>query len=162
MARRLRNLFKGSDLAQYDEREVSQFSLRPCTQNPHQLCMRPAAKYDCATAGRKFWRSVRKVVAALILLWAMTDLTVPGVCQTDLPDLGSTHHISVSAQTSVSPLAPSRKTGEEDDCFCCCSHIVHSSPTTVTDSPTVTLPVNSVVAGVPRELAISLYHPPRY
>ena len=52
----------------------------------------------------------RFVVVAL-LSWAATDLAFPGLCAEDSP----------VAQSQGSASGPS---AQQDDCFCCCQHVV--------------------------------------
>jgi hypothetical protein len=74
-----------------------------------------------------------KFMAGFILLWAMMDMTVPGLCQSD--DLEATPFFS-QAQTpvtsnngAVSVTASDRTNNSSsdqsipEDCFCCCSHV---------------------------------------
>jgi hypothetical protein len=78
-----------------------------------------------------------RLVAVLLLLWGMCDLTVPGFCQTDFTDL-ETVATQMQASSNVDALpqhavtstqqdqkhAPLPADSDSDDCWCCCSHIV--------------------------------------
>jgi hypothetical protein len=115
--------------------------------------------------------SWRRFIAGFIVLWAMMDLTVPGVCQSD--DLEATLATSLSAH-KASPItgmndvstAPSNNSPDQDqpgpdDCFCCSSHI----------APTAVFHVSALVSfmGIERPYSIRapqdfspfLYHPPK-
>ena len=54
---------------------------------------------------------VAQVVVCLLLSWAAADLLVPQLCNVE------------QAQQSDSPRAPQ----DQDDCFCCCAHVVRSN-----------------------------------
>jgi hypothetical protein len=67
-----------------------------------------------------------KTVAAFVLLWALADMTVPGLCQADDNKINSNNNlILLSLQdaqriSSVSNQAPSKGSdGLLDECFCC-------------------------------------------
>ena len=89
-----------------------------------------------------------RLVVVGLLAWAATDLAVPRLCA---EDFGAT-------QTSRGPTNDAQN--RQDDCFCCCHHVVpaafHVSTVLIIS---IDLPdaerVNSPV-GVPR----SLFHPP--
>jgi hypothetical protein len=77
--------------------------------------------------------SVRKIVAAFVLIWAFADLSVPGLCQAD--DNKIDYSLSVVAfQGKNSPaLSPGGvptpdRDGTPDECFCCSPY---ASPTAV-------------------------------
>jgi len=109
----------------------------------------------------------------MLLLWALADLSVPGLCKTDadrsqdsqaespLTDSPQMQRRSVSATLSVS--IPAQHSGPTlgEDCFCCCAHIVPASHYSV-DSFQFTVPAltfydfSQVTVAVP-----SPYHPPR-
>jgi hypothetical protein len=112
----------------------------------------------------------RRFVAGFILIWALLDLSIPGVCQSD--DLESTPVSAQemkSAQQAASSTVqdysaipdgnPSDQSGPED-CFCCCSHVTPTSTFSMPgpilnerySSPDLTLS--------PLEYSPILYHPP--
>ena len=111
----------------------------------------------------------RKLMAAFIVLWAMMDLTVPGVCQSD--DLEATLATSLSAHkapltgtnTVSTPTdnSPDQDQPGPEDCFCCSSHI----------APTAVFHVSALVSfmaieraysiGSPHDFSPFLYHPPK-
>jgi hypothetical protein len=83
-------------------------------------------------------------VTCLLLTWAAADLLVPQLC-------------SVEQMQSDSPTAPQ----DQDDCFCCCAHVVRSNTVqlVVVDLvPVVREP--SVPADLPTGVPPSVYHPP--
>lgn len=117
---------------------------------------------------RMHW-ALRKLVAVMVLVWALADLTVPGVCQTDFPVLNGPQPATLSAHGNASRSAhlnfshqPQSQNEREDDCFCCCSHIVHSCVATFSDRATVVEHLPAFVTEQPHEFSTSLYHPPRY
>lgn len=113
----------------------------------------------------------RKFTAAFIVFWAMMDLTVPGVCQSD--DLEATLASSLSVHqaapvggtnaTSDTPTdnSPAQDHPGPEDCFCCSSHV----------APTAVFHASSLVAftdierpysiGSPQDFSPFLYHPPK-
>lgn len=64
-----------------------------------------------------------RVVAAFLILWALADLTVPGICGTDAP-LPSTQTTTALSAVPAGNASRSQESNREDDCFCCCTHIV--------------------------------------
>jgi hypothetical protein len=113
----------------------------------------------------------RKLMAAVIVLWALMDMTVPGVCQSD--DLDSVPASAQAASTAVSKdtspsIVSSDPTNDDssdqsgpEDCFCCCSHV----------APTGFFHVTGLFAfigyeppysqGSPRDFSAFQYHPPK-
>ena len=78
----------------------------------------------------------QKWLAAFFLLWTLADLSVPGLCQSDNDD-GSQGSQVASQFESASRVGPSgtqlraaSNSGQksaprtQEDCFCCCTHIV--------------------------------------
>lgn len=114
----------------------------------------------------------RRVAAVLLLVWAFCDLTIPGLCQSDNPTTSSAAilqsspnraaHVSISEhRDDKSPLtAPS--SGDSDDCWCCCSHIV-PSVLIVSLGPIFQVPndLDSYSPDDPRWLASKLFQPPK-
>jgi len=114
----------------------------------------------------------RRLIAGFIVLWAMMDLTVPGVCQSDdleatLASALSVTHIAAPAtgtsgisNTSNDSIPDQDQSGPED-CFCCSSHI----------APTAVFHVSALVSfmgierpysiGSPHNFSPFLYHPPK-
>lgn len=110
-------------------------------------------------------------MAAFIVFWAMMDMTVPGVCQSD--DFEATLASSLSVIYKAAPVGgtsvantPSDKSPDQDqpgpeDCFCCSSHI----------APTAVFRVSAFVSfmgikrpysiGSPLDFSPFLYHPPK-
>lgn len=103
---------------------------------------------------------VRKFVALFVLIWALGDLSMPGLCRTDLPDFGAPQSTSVSAQPSVSHQQQSQSS-VEDDCFCCCPHVAPASPVSLSATAITLADWPAYVTEKPREFSSSLYHPPR-
>ena len=76
------------------------------------------------------WRSG---VALVILVWALFDLSVPGLCTTEeelLPGGATVQQEYVLASTVQTPriqsaaAVPIDQNPLENDCWCCCSHVV--------------------------------------
>lgn len=78
----------------------------------------------------------RKYVAAFVLLWALADLTVPGLCQADDNRIDPADSaLFVSSQDteplstwSATSIPASDQDGSPDECFCCSPY---TSPTSV-------------------------------
>ena len=104
--------------------------------------------------------TLRKFVAVFVLIWALGDLSVPGLCQTDLADFGGLQPTSVSAQRNASHQQQSQTSGE-DDCFCCCSHVAPATPVALSEGAIALADWPEYVIEKPREFSSSLYHPPR-
>lgn len=88
----------------------------------------------------------RKAVALVVLLWAFTDLTVPGVCQADdnKVDLSlSPQSILASAENTCDFAAFLPEPGDPiDECFCCSTRVIPNQvvDTSVTQFVTRLLP----------------------
>jgi hypothetical protein len=115
--------------------------------------------------------SLRRFMAAILLLWGLCDMTVPGICKTDFSDISSAVQATssvghgtfqISALHSNQKQAPAQPGGDSDDCWCCCSHIVPAVPQvslvsfrrTVDEQPTLR-------TGVPRWRASEFFQPPK-
>ena len=105
-------------------------------------------------------RKLSRFVALVLLLWTAVDLSIPSICRAEDPasNLGQGTSFVQRHDTQFSQ-TPSFQ--DDDDCFCCCSHIVPSSHFTA-DAEAHAV---SSTAGV-RESQIdqsprSLFHPPR-
>lgn len=125
---------------------------------------------------RGAWHSSlwRKGLTAFLLLWTLADLSVPGLCRSDndrsqdlQPPVSSASNTFFSRQQSIviNIGVPARgqqsSSTSDEDCFCCCSHIVpalHFQIPAISESvPGIALyHFNSVTASV-----LPLYHPPR-
>lgn len=106
-----------------------------------------------------------KLLACLLLLWTAADMALPiVVCNSEtMLSSGDGHaalQISSSRQQGREDSQDS-KYRYEDDCFCCCSHIVptpHVNLVAVLDSS----PAQSIVmARDPQATPGTLFHPPR-
>jgi hypothetical protein len=92
------------------------------------------------------WRKIMMFAALLILTSAAYDLIVVDFWSQAFCDEGS--------QDGSKPYP-------DDDCFCCCAHIVLTQPT-----PIEPVRITSVAEVVPSEIFVSaeptgIYHPPR-
>jgi hypothetical protein len=107
---------------------------------------------------------LKKMVAKGMLLYALLCFAAPDTCRGDdaiSTPLGSTGPVQEQVLITDNT-APSRSQAlDQDDCFCCCSHIVPSSATVefvmfegVSASP-VSMPSYSQL------LADPFFHPPR-
>ena len=107
----------------------------------------------------------RQIVALLLLAWAMVDLGVPGLCASDALPLPSAGTVATRRGDAIfiqatTPHSPARESFE-DDCFCCCSHIV---PTVAyTFSAIRTTEAQAQIATLPPAyiFPVRLFRPPR-
>src|SRR5262245_59952084 len=96
----------------------------------------------------------------------MLDLSVPGVCRSDDLDSPRSQDYSVfqinrASQTALLASMPSGQVGDQDDCFCCCSHIL---PTIATNFAQQQLSIPLEVSSdpsAPVAMSTPPYHPPR-
>lgn len=114
--------------------------------------------------------SPKNILILFFLLFTFCDIAIPGFCQTDdhranNSAVATSETVNFQSATLIaSPIAHDRTnipSREEDDCFCCCSHIVlpaielsfaywidHETNLFQLPQSTFTFP-------------ISIYHPPR-
>jgi hypothetical protein len=106
----------------------------------------------------------RKFVAITFLLWALTDLLVPGVCKAETPTLQA--ESSVASVTSVSSAKSSSEhesapLSNDEDCFCCCSHVTPAQIPAVVALQKTHQDRTPVAVESPKDFAFAFYHPPR-
>lgn len=107
-------------------------------------------------------RGIRKLTVLILLTMASVDLVWPGFCPAEQVDLtgipcqesGAYH--SDDGQRSPDPVKP-----REDDCFCCCSHVVPSAITTIEQSLVIVSHLHSESQSRPALLPHTFFHPPR-
>jgi hypothetical protein len=74
-----------------------------------------------------------RFVAIFFLLWTLTDLSVPQLCMADSDApasvAGASSHplILATSPKSHDDGSSSVPFQQDDDCFCCCSHVLPSS-----------------------------------
>jgi hypothetical protein len=105
-------------------------------------------------------RRISRFVALLLLLWTAVDLSIPSICRGEDPGSNMGQGASV-VQRQDTDLSQPPGFQDDDDCFCCCSHIVPSSHFMADAeahavSSTAVL-CESQIDQYPR----SLFHPPR-
>src|SRR5262249_48970003 len=116
-----------------------------------------------------------RVIAIFFLVFTAIDLTCPSFCreegpagesqavaQTADPEINSEDRLISSDETDGScPKQPAHPSEIEEDCFCCCSHIIpgcHPSIAVLNESPHVDIPsISSLPSAPPRDT----FHPPR-
>ena len=113
----------------------------------------------------------RKFLAAFIVLWALADIAVPGVCQADDLDSpeASAQTAAISAQSQTHPSVGARSVPSQSpatplspaDCFCCCAHVVPTPAFRVVKSNAVTRLDLFLSLEQPLGQASHVYHPPK-
>jgi hypothetical protein len=116
--------------------------------------------------------SWRRLIAGFIVLWAMMDLTVPGVCQSD--DLEATLASALSVTHIITPATgtssisntsndsiPDQDQPGPEDCFCCNSHIAPTSVFYVSAPFSFMGFERPPSLGSPHDFSPFLYHPPK-
>jgi hypothetical protein len=101
-----------------------------------------------------------KRMAILLLVLAALDLGVPGFCQTDgieFPSVQSHHGIVLEKM----PAAHGGLALFEDDCFCCCSHIMHRQSFVLAVLSPMTLLDLQNSPSKPHQPGAPHFHPPR-
>jgi hypothetical protein len=117
-------------------------------------------------------------MAIFLLIFALVDLTIidlafPQLCESDLSPI-STSLNAIDSTYLAREIFAAAPTGtdndrdqhsdpecEEDDCFCCCSHIVPGIPVSVAALGLKTLAAVADIASLPSPPPQSTYHPPR-
>lgn len=104
------------------------------------------------------------------MLWAMMDMTVPGMCQSDdlEASIAADQHIgqTVTSDKSANVVSSTPTNSQPDqpgseDCFCCCSHIAPTGffhLTVLFSFVGNDAPCN---VGSPHDFSSFLYHPPK-
>lgn len=106
-------------------------------------------------------RKLYKTVAIVLLLWTVTDIAAPGLCASETVLIPDAQLVLTSARHSASHRSTGTLYVSDDDCFCCCSHIVPSPHFVMALTPQVA-PAEVTVAWVRLDRPpTSLYHPPR-
>ena len=126
--------------------------------------------------GQHGWR---RSFAVAMLIWALFDLTIPGLCSTedqtrgDLTDavllggISAAHQACTlhrhTAKLSVERGGPSeqQQSSGEEDCWCCCSHITPSANFELAGQPELTSYEPACIASAPHKVALFTFHPPR-
>jgi hypothetical protein len=105
---------------------------------------------------RSVWR---KQLALLLLLWMVVDLCVPGMCQAE--DLTFSSPSRSTLIRSAGGGGAQNPDSPEDDCFCCCTHIVLTAPVELSAFALSTPEHGIVDLNPPRGFTSASYHPPR-
>ena len=112
----------------------------------------------------------RSGVALVILIWALFDLSVPGLCTTEeevLPGgAASGEYVPASARDQTvriqaADVVPIDQGSMENDCWCCCSHIVPAPHFQIVVISSFTYEEASVFERASLGWPPLLYHPPR-
>ena len=113
----------------------------------------------------------RKIIVALIVLWALMDMSVPGVCRADDLDSStvSPHQLRTSMYGEKAAIfgedsLPGNNTPEPlsaEGCFCCCAHSVHTPVFIVPTASAATVLEPAFLLGSPLDQSYSFYNPPK-
>lgn len=108
---------------------------------------------------------LRKFCVVFLLLWTLVDLACPGLCRGEAlaPLYGQSHTagVAVSPNHGGQPGRPSSRLPCDDDCFCCCQHIVPSSHFVFSVLEPTERTVLIVLLSSPDQLLQLPFHPPR-
>ncbi len=116
---------------------------------------------------------VVRVIAILLLVYTGADLTVPQFCS---EEMGLRKFAEASASTDIRTEAafatgasestqdpPSERTHSDEDCFCCCAHVLPGHATAMVAVPELNSGFPALkkidVASPPLQ---GPYHPPRF
>ncbi len=106
----------------------------------------------------------------VLLTWALFDFAVPGVCLSDWAEMPPVDRVAESSATPVllqpaSPVEPEENPLSrflfEDDCFCCCTHIVPRPHFSVAHIGIKTSHANPPEANPVPLYTYQFFHPPR-
>ena len=115
---------------------------------------------------------VVRVIAILFLVYTGADLTVPEFCREEMgipkfvsssssTDTGIGEAYATDTSESRQQDLPSEPTHSDEDCFCCCNHVVpaHYFQQKIVDLnfPSISFSTSSIYLST----TISIYHPPR-
>ena len=121
-------------------------------------------------------RAGQRVVSLLLLLLCFSDLAIadvffPGSCEGDseMPLVRAQSSTTTELHQGISSLAlqqesqpaPAESTPVEEDCFCCCTHIVPVAFYKFARPLLQTEPIASYPLSVPTAPHTKLFHPPR-
>ena len=99
-------------------------------------------------------------MVVLLLLWAAVDLFVPSICHGEEMET-SVAQVAITVSLPETSSDHGTRLDYEDDCFCCCSHIVHSPPFELSGVKSLS-PANLVPSlGLPLGSVETIPHPPR-
>jgi hypothetical protein len=117
-------------------------------------------------------------MAIFFLIFALVDLTIidlafPQLCESDISPMPTSLSAINSTYLSGTVFAAA-STGddddrdqrsepecEEEDCFCCCSHIVPGVPLSIAPLGLKTMAAVAAITSLPSPPPQSTYHPPR-
>ena len=126
---------------------------------------------------RRKRRVMQRAVSLLLLLLCFFDLAIadvlfPGSCEREsemlpfvavVPTTTELHQGSTTMTDSQQEnrQAPTESPSVEDDCFCCCTHLVPVEFYRSSQSLFRSEPITSYLRSLPSAPSAELYHPPR-
>lgn len=112
------------------------------------------------SAFRKYdWR---KFVVAFLLLWTLVDLAFPSLCRAEGVVAGQAQ-ATVAATAQVGPGSGGGRElpYDDDDCFCCCSHVIPGSHIAISSPELTNRSKITIAVSEPFALPHTFFHPPR-
>ena len=144
-------------------------SLRACYKDAVSVrIMKSHPKINGVTKKRVF-----RVLAVLFLVYTGFDLTVPGVCSEEFsvpgivevstPVNGPSNSLDyVTSHTQFPQDQPSKSLLTDDDCFCCCSHVLRgNAPTLIITERLECFVIKPFTNPLLSPPLASPFHPPR-
>lgn len=105
-------------------------------------------------------RRISRFVALVLLLWTAVDLSIPSICRAEDPASNMGQGVSFM-QRHDPQLSQTPGFQDDDDCFCCCSHIVPSSHFTANAETHAVSSTTVLRESQIDQYPLSLFHPPR-
>lgn len=109
-------------------------------------------------------------IAILFLLYTGTEMTAPQYCNEALGLIKTSEVFARSAGSTLSAVDNQsekdqpfeRYSSEEEDCFCCCAHVLPAIAGVLNTAPQIkTYPIDPQTSGLASPPLQSPYHPPR-
>lgn len=123
-------------------------------------------------------RRLTRAVAMLFLIYTALDITAPEFCKGDVLGDGGGRAVITSPPTASETLATAFTVGPADkqqqnrlpeessndeDCFCCCTHVLPATITISLETSDATLPGSTLGdLSTPSPTLPSQFHPPRF
>ena len=123
----------------------------------------------------RFQRYLYRGIAVFFLLFTFADISSPHLCCEELDGLAESAALGAMVNVPVfdygttaivndqsRPQQPAKPTSSEEDCFCCCSHVLPGLSFTVPVLHFKALQADPQPDCLPTPPLSALYHPPRF